>query len=79
MKSQKSLIKYNKVMVAVEIWTQSLLPTIEELFNQLFMNAIVETEPNVHLIMFNGKHCIQSSMVSAPNKPDMKYFPKNFI
>ena len=42
------------------ICAQSLLPTIEELFNELLiiMDATAETEPYVHLIkMFNGKHC----------------------
>ena len=49
----KMLKTFNKNTVAAEIWAQSLLPTIEELFNQLLitMDAIVETELNVHLII----------------------------
>ena len=47
----KMLKTFNKNTVAAEIWAQSLLPTIEELFNQLLitMDAIVETDPYVHL------------------------------
>ena len=35
------------------MWNQSLLPTIEELFNEplITIDTTAETEPNVHLII----------------------------